>query len=73
VSTFVCKITGKNRFFSLSQFPRKREIPCSLNGGRALLTDEEITELKENYSELAIEDYIEPTPSIVGPIQGCDE
>jgi len=56
----------------LEKNKRILQIPCSLSDGRALLTDEEITELKENYSELAIEDYIEPTPSIVGPIQGCD-
>jgi hypothetical protein len=49
----------------LNKHRRDLLIPCAVGNGTAWLTDEEITELKQNYKELAIEDYIELVPSII--------
>jgi len=48
----------------LEKNERKLDIPCSIGGNIALLTEEEIAELKEKYNYLAIDDYIESVPAI---------
>jgi len=50
----------------LDKSGRDLDIQCVIDGNLALLTDKEITELKEKYDYLAIEDYTEAVPMTDG-------
>jgi hypothetical protein len=57
---------SRKYYEELSRNQRILQIPCTIINNVALLTDEEIAELKETYGELYFEDYLEAVPSIPG-------